>query len=344
MKKFIPVDSIASRTFLVLLVGLTISHALSVTFYFTDRVSALILTGGEHVGERIVTITRLVENTSEGERQRIVDLANGAALHVTWDRQTTIKEGDIGGWQAEVLRNALQNHFGEVGDQVFRIRYDEANEGQVETRPVGGTVGAALNGGTFSVSLRLPDSSWLNFTAPLAEPEPFWSYRFLLSMAVMIVAVIILSAMVVYHITAPLRVFAEAARRLGTDVNAPPLNEAGPIEVRRASRAFNEMQGRVRRFVEDRTQMIAAISHDLGTPITRLRLRAEFIEDEEQKQKILSDLEEMDRMISSTLTFARDDSVQEPRTLVDLDALIKGVCSDLSDSGLMAQCEQHEPV
>jgi signal transduction histidine kinase len=344
MKRLISIDSIASRTFLVLLVGLTISHALSVTFYFTDRVSALILTGGEHVGERIATITRLVENTSEGERQRIVDLANGPTLHVTWDKQTTIKEGDVGGWQAEVLRNALHNHFGEAADQNFRIRYDDANAGQVENRRAEGTDGASLNGGTFSVSLRLPDSSWLNFTAPLAEPEPFWSYRFLLSMAVMIVAVVILSAMVVYRLTAPLRVFAQAAHRLGTDVNAAPLNEAGPIEVRRASNAFNEMQRRIRRFVEDRTQMIAAISHDLGTPITRLRLRAEFIEDQEQKQKTLADLEEMNRMISSTLTFARDDSVQEPRTLVDLAALIRSVCGDLSDAGLMVECEQHEPL
>jgi signal transduction histidine kinase len=90
--------------------------------------------------------------------------------------------------------------------------------------------------------------------------------------------------------------------------------------------------------------MIAAISHDLGTPITRLRLRAEFIEDQEQKQKTLADLEEMNRMISSTLTFARDDSVQEPRTLVDLAALIRSVCGDLSDAGLMVECEQHEPL
>jgi signal transduction histidine kinase len=344
MKTLLPVDSIASRTFLVLLVGLTISHALSVTFYFSDRVSALILTGGEHVGERIATVTRLVENTSEAERQRIVDLANGEALHVAWDKRSAIEVEDIGGWQADVLRNALHDHFAEGEDQDFRIRYDDAGTGRLEDRRVVGGDGASPNGGTFSVSLRLADGSWLNFTAPLAEPEPFWSYRFLLSMAVMIVAVVILSAMVVYHLTAPLRVFARAAHRLGTDVNAAPLDEAGPVEVRRASRAFNEMQGRIRRFVEDRTQMIAAISHDLGTPITRLRLRAEFVENEEQRQKILSDLEEMDRMISSTLTFARDESAQEPRTSVDLAALLGSVCSDLSDAGLPAECERHEAL
>jgi hypothetical protein len=100
MKRLLPADNIASRTFLVLLVGLTLSHALSVTFYVTDRASALILTGGEHVGERIATVTRLVENTSGTERQRIVDLASDPSLHVTWDRQTTIQEGDRGGRQA----------------------------------------------------------------------------------------------------------------------------------------------------------------------------------------------------------------------------------------------------
>ncbi len=83
--------------------------------------------------------------------------------------------------------------------------------------------------------------------------------------------------------------------------------------------------------------MIAAISHDLGTPITRLRLRAEFIEDEEQKQKTLADLEEMDRMISSTLTFARDDVFQEPHETIDLAALIDGICRDLGDAGLLAE-------
>ena len=81
-------------------------------------------------------------------------------------------------------------------------------------------------------------------------------------MAVMIVAVVILSAMVVYHLTAPLRGFAQAAHRLGTDVNAPPLHEAGPIEVRRASQAFNEMQGRIRRFVDDRLNRAALVVRD----------------------------------------------------------------------------------
>jgi signal transduction histidine kinase len=186
----------------------------------------------------------------------------------------------------------------------------------------------------FLVSLKLPDGSWLNFRAPLGELDSFWTYRFGLSMLVMIAAVFVLTAMVVFHITAPLRVLAKAAHRLGTDVHAPPLKVSGPVEVRRASQAFNEMQQRIRRFVEDRTQMIAAISHDLSTPITRLRLRAEFIDDEDERRKTLVDLDDMERMIDSTLAFTRDDAAQEPRETVDLAALVQSVRDNLVDIGM----------
>jgi signal transduction histidine kinase len=117
------------------------------------------------------------------------------------------------------------------------------------------------------------------------------------------------------------------------DVKAPPLPEIGPAEVRQATRAFNEMQDRIRRFVEDRTQMVAAISHDLGTPITRLRLRAEFVEDQDQRNKMLADLDDMEKMVFSALAFARDEAAGEPRAMVDLRTLLQRVCDDLADAG-----------
>jgi len=93
------------------------------------------------------------------------------------------------------------------------------------------------------------------------------------------------------------------------------------------------MQERLRGLLEARTRMLAAISHDLRTPITRLRLRAEFTDDEEQREKTLADLLEMEKMISFTLAFARDDAQDEPREIVDLAALVQTVCDDLVDSG-----------
>src|SRR3546814_16498885 len=93
------------------------------------------------------------------------------------------------------------------------------------------------------------------------------------------------------------------------------------------------MQRRIKKMITDRTQMLAAISHDLRTPITRLRLRAEFIEDEEQHRKMLADLEEMEAMIGSTLAFLRDDANKEEAKVIDLSALLRTICDDMADTG-----------
>src|SRR5579859_7116517 len=169
------------------------------------------------------------------------------------------------------------------------------------------------------------DGTWLNFVIPLPDdhlwrPHPYWP------LGVGLVVVVVLCVVLVRHAVRPLNVLAKAADRLGRDVLAPPVEIRGPREVMTAANAFNRMQARLRRFIEDRTQMIAAISHDLRTPITRLKLRAEFIEDDEQRLKILADLDEMEAMISSTLAFARDDSARETKVPVDLVGVLVDLC------------------
>ena len=184
----------------------------------------------------------------------------------------------------------------------------------------------------FLVSLRLLDGSWCNVRLDLSAPRPWHSDSFLLAFLGMTLAAAGLALWAVRRLIQPVRALAEAADRLGRDVNAPPLPEAGPTEVATAAHAFNTMAARIRRFVGDRTQMLAAIGHDLRTPITRLRLRAEFMEDEEQRRKMLGDLDEMERMIAATLAFARDDSATEPTVAVDLAALCRTVLDEAADA------------
>jgi signal transduction histidine kinase len=186
---------------------------------------------------------------------------------------------------------------------------------------------------TALVSLRLMDGGWLNFSVPVDPAGHFWSMRFWLSMAVMILAVVIFAAIVVHHLIKPLRLFVRAANRLGVDVDAPALPETGPREVREATRAFNDMQRRIRRMIDSRTHMLAAISHDLRTPITLLRLRAEFIEDEDERDKTMTTLDEMESMIAATLAFARQDAETEESRRVDLSALIDSICHDMDEVG-----------
>jgi signal transduction histidine kinase len=145
--------------------------------------------------------------------------------------------------------------------------------------------------------------------------------------------VTVLSWWAARQITAPLTRFADAAERFTTEAANAPLVESGPLEVRRATKALNDMQARVLKLVADRTRMLAAVSHDLRTPITRLRLRAEQIEKDELRMSILRDLATMQRLTHSALAFLRGQS--EPCVLAktELPSLVQTACDGFADIG-----------
>ena len=180
----------------------------------------------------------------------------------------------------------------------------------------------------------MADGTWLNFAATF---QPFWATPFFLVILGTTALVLAISVWAVRRATAPLAMFGEAAERLGRDVNAPPLPARGPLEVERAALAFNLMQERLQKFIRDRTQMLAAISHDLRTPLTQLRLRAELIEDEEQRKKTVADLDEMQGMIEAALSFARNEAEIEKPAALDLAALLQTVCEEAADAGATAE-------
>jgi len=333
MKMKLMLDTIAARTLLVLIIGLTFSHALSVALYFTDRTAALFFTGGEHIGERIVTVEGMINRAPNSERINIASLADRSKLHVMWSKEPSIEDEPVSGWQTKVLRDAMVRHFGDAVDRTYRLGYASHIETNAWLNHFQELHKQEIVGATLFVSLKAKGDGWLNFAAPLEPPEPFWSLRFVLSLLVMLSAVAILSALVVRRLTEPLVTLAGAAQKLGVNLNAPSLPETGPKEVRDAARSFNEMQDRIRRLVDDRTRMVAAISHDLGTPITRLRLRAEFVENKEQRQKILADLGDMEVMVKSVMSFVRDEEGLEPRSIVELASLVTRVCDDMADAG-----------
>ncbi|WP_239478694.1 ATP-binding protein [Lichenicola cladoniae] len=188
------------------------------------------------------------------------------------------------------------------------------------------------HGRRFAIAMQLPDDQrWLTirFVMPLADP--FLSPTLPIAFMVMTIATGLLSVWAVRRLTAPLRTLAIAAEKLGRDVNADPLPENGPTEVATAAIAFNTMASRIRRFVTDRTLLLTAIGHDLRTPITRLKLRSEFIEDEELQAKFLADLDELEAMVSATLAFGRDSADREPMVPLDLKALLSTVLDDAVD-------------
>ncbi|WP_342666764.1 ATP-binding protein [Phenylobacterium immobile] len=145
------------------------------------------------------------------------------------------------------------------------------------------------------------------------------------------------------RMSAPIAQFAEAAERLGRDPSAPPVTLTGSSEIAMAARALNDMQERLKRYVDDRTAMMGAIAHDLRTPLTRLRFRIEALP-EDQHAKISSDLDQMEAMISAALNFVRDATRPGERTPLELSSLLDSLCDEMTETGASADMESDEKV
>lgn len=180
------------------------------------------------------------------------------------------------------------------------------------------------------LSINLGPHQWLNLDAQIVLKS--WFLQILLFVLEFFLAVGVLFYLwSINRFIGPLRQFTLAAKRLGEDLHASALPETGPSDVRKAARAMNHMQEKLRSFVRDRTQMLAAISHDLRTPITRLKLRSQFIQDETIRDKNIHDCDEMEAMIADTLNFAKLDSQRGEPVRLEFASLLTSVCDDLND-------------
>ncbi len=198
--------------------------------------------------------------------------------------------------------------------------------------------------GDFVAALRLPDGRWA-VVQPVAEAFPnAWQRRVMLWFAIAFALVAPVGWIFARHIVRPLARFTEAAEQLGRDPSAALVALEGPAEIGRAARAFNVMQSRLRSFVDDRTAMVGAISHDLRTPLTRLRFRIEEVEDDGIREGMNMEVAEMEAMITSVLSFIRDASTPNVRERLDLGMLMEDVAQDAAMIGGDVTVELNAPT
>ncbi len=311
-------EGIAGRLGLLLLAALAVFCLAAALVYLDERRDRAVDNFGRAMSVRMTAMVELLEETPADGRQRL---------------QTVLSERRF---RVRLLSGRPQGLEWLPPD---RVDVDAARYLQVlQPRPVlmrlGGAGPKDRHGRPrIAVAVALEDGAWAEFIIR----RPYWPRSgpliWLGLTALLVVGALVWGA---HRMTRPLRRFAEAADRLGLDAGPPPLPERGPRELRNATRAFNRMTARIRRLVDDRTLMLAAVSHDLKTMLTRLRLRAEFIEDVEQKEKAAADLDEMQAMLEATLSFARDDVADEHPVAVDLAAMLQSLATDLADAGRAA--------
>jgi len=308
--------SLAARTALVLLVGLVIVQAAGLAIHALDRIDLQRLAQARDVALRVVGAYRIVMTTPPDRRQEVLSqLRRPPGLTAELTSDPPIAELADGVPFGQRIMRVNLNMVPLMGVP----RWRELRIVAVPDRHV-------------TIAMHLPDADWLNLTVPTEPLRPWHSPTFLAAFLLMTVTAAGLTLWAVRRLTAPVRTLAAAAEALGRDVNAPPLPEGGPSEVATAAAAFNTMAARIRRFVEDRTELLTAIGHDLRTPITRLKLRAEFVEDDEQRGKMLADLEELEAMVSATLAFGRDARTTEPVASLDLAELLRTVLDETGDA------------
>jgi signal transduction histidine kinase len=270
--------------------------------------------------DQTVAIARMLDGAPRAWRARLATAASNATYDVTWipdDASIGLPLDSI------VFRSAGKKVRTLLERPTARVVAYEPGDLDLHGHPVT----------TYGLAISLSDGSWVRFVTSQRSWGLNASTRTLLTAAFAVICSLLVATLASRRLARPMERFARQAQRFGADVNAPPMEASGPVEIRLAGQAFNVMQARVQRYVADRTTMLAAISHDLRAPLTRMRLRGEFIEDDEQQRKLFRDVDEMQAMVDASLDFFRDDNEQEPSTRFLLSELINTVVDDFRDAG-----------
>ncbi|HEX3347247.1 MAG TPA: ATP-binding protein, partial [Acetobacteraceae bacterium] len=309
--------SLATRTAVVLVAGLALVQIAGLTIHAFDRIELQRLAQLRETAQRAMNVYRNVALAPPDQREAVSrEFDHRSGLRVSLSNDAPLDNLPL--TPIPLIRDLRAN---------MQVVPMPAGERPREYIVRGGPIF-----GEMAIGMRLRDGPWLDILVPIPPARPWHSVTFLSAFLLMSLAAGLLTVWAVRRLTAPVRTLAIAAEELGRDVNARPLPEGGPTEIATAAAAFNTMAARIRRFVQDRTFLLTAIGHDLRTPITRLKLRVEFLEDDELRRKMLGDLDELESMVAATLAFGRDVTSDEPVTSVDLTELARTVLDETADA------------
>lgn len=324
-------SSMTSRIFLILVGGSLLSAAIVMAFAQHDRQELATQFKAQHAADRVRQVLLTLNTSPVESRSAFSDISEKSGIRVSFSNETSSKEDTqssvfLTNFNTAVKRVlkadsefATEEHWGEYCPLHFDGRGRESNIQHCAT------VLTALN-----------DGSFVKIDVALREgpPPPIFHGDLIFIASFFLATIAILSLIVARFSSQPLRELASAAKSLGNNIEQPALLVTkGSTEVREASIAFNTMQNSIRDHIQERTYMLAAIAHDLQTPLTRLRLRLEKVTDVELKNSLVNDLTNTQDMIRQGLEYAQFMHADEPFELIDLDSLLTAIYHDAIDAG-----------
>ena len=351
-------DTLRGRAFVLILGLLVVSNAAALWLYGGRHDDAMDALHDVMVAEQAAVVFQLIDRLPQEQRQAVAGALSGTLLQVLI--------GDTPGRSTVRLTETRSDRIGEIINALLgrtqhdRIRVALTTDPDVHTsmkRPTRSPEDALTKvalpqaalanlrlQGRVEASAALTDGTKLTVASRLLSVPHFSWAQLFPSLIALTISALLIAFWLLNRLTAPLRLLQDAAQRLASDINAPALKETGPSEVRSATTAFNTMQSRIKQLIADLTSTAAAIAHDLGTPVTRMRLRVFEVENEEVRNRLLSDLDQMQRMIAGALDFTRLDFETERTENVDLLSVIESVAGDLTDLGKDISVHSKTPI
>lgn len=306
-------SSLFGRLLLLMTTGLLVAQLAGALIQTWERQRTLGHTVSHELAQRIVAVYRVVQaQPTAQDREHTAQLLSIPSLSL--DVRTQAPEGTA---QSSMLVD-LPGHIRTLLGLPMDIRATQLPQ---------------LGQFALDINLPLPNGQWLNVRGGAPEGVFALPWHLLLNLGLMLVAVVFLVAMAARSTVRPLTELARAAHNLSHDLRSPPVPEVGPQEVKEAAMAFNAMQARIRQGIEERERFLAAVSHDLKTPLTRLRLRTEMMADAPLRNQFQADTDDMLQLLDGTLDFLRGKAVDEPLQQVDLVALAESLVDDLAVLG-----------
>lgn len=315
------IDSIYLRAAGVLLIGLLAAQWISEQLYQEERDRLLSHLIAGPLVQRLGRVADALDRTPAAGRVALLQAFTSAHIDFSLTDRPNIPiiDGALGKLQARL-----------------RQQLGEARQVRVAAGPDETEAGVPLHTHIF---FTLADGQVVRATHHFSPDGRVVPSRHLPLLTGYFLAIALLALVAMRWAVQPLRRMAAAADALGRDLSGPPLPETGPREVRQAAHAFNTMQNRLASYLDDRLRILAAVSHDLKTPITRLKLRAEMLADEGQREKVLRDLEDMETMIGATLDFLRGEADKESGVPLDINALLSTLRDDMAALGERVEVE-----
>lgn len=338
--------SFAARFIAFTLLSLVLSHVAVFLISWDEHGQVMRKAAKGEMLSRCASLVRVLEATPPALQSDIL-----AASNTTSTRYWVSPEGPAGApaWRKEAwdhltrpLPRVVFPGHGPVAEPRIEPPADIANAGSPDwfsVRPEAWPLSRPAqfvyldSGMGMGLAVRMENGTWLNSAFAKPAEEGFWNAQSMTSLGLSALVLTVIATIAARGITQPLRRLARAADAFGRGQPVDPLPETGPEDIRRTAQAFNSMQERLLRFVDDRTRMLAAVGHDLRTPLTSLRLRAEFVSDDDLREKMLSTIAEIQSMTEATLAFLREERTAEPTRTVDLSALVESLCEDLAELG-----------